>query len=93
MLHVDAPAAVQGDRLHDELVAAGLPVEEPPQLVGPRLRLVDLDESHRADVEAVVAAHDPPAPQPSPGEQRREAIRGASNLAQLKAALIDHDRG
>lgn len=75
MLRVDAPEAINGGVLQDELAAAGLDTE--PIVSGVWLLLSGLSEGDRAKAEQVVADHVPPEPgEPEPTAQDfLEAIR------------------
>jgi hypothetical protein len=60
MLTFPAPAIVDGDLLSEQLAAAGFP-EAVVTLVEGELRL-SIEDVHRAEVEPVVEAHNPPPP-------------------------------
>lgn len=85
-----APVPLNGDLLADELAAAGVPDPE-VALVGDEVQIIAPDDDrHRATVQQVVRAHNPPAPGPSPDPDAefRAAVEGATTLAALKAAIL-----
>lgn len=55
MLEVTAPSPLNGDMLRADLSAAGIATDA--LLVGDMLTLPDIDESHRAQVEPILAGH------------------------------------
>lgn len=85
-------AGVNTNKLHDELIAAGIV----PLLVeskdGTTWATFE-DGADDAAIAAVVAAHDPtPAPVVDPDAELSAAITAATTLAQLKAALTGANR-
>lgn len=85
MILVPAPPAIHGSALNDELAAAGIP-DADVVLVGGKLQ-INADETDRASVERIVAAHVPPLP-PVPRDEFRAAVQAATSIAELKAALL-----
>lgn len=63
MLALTAPALINGDRLRDELAAAGIVLDREDVVLVPGepsiLEIDPLNEDDRATVERVLAAHDP----------------------------------
>lgn len=90
MIELTPPADINGGVLHQEMVAAGLPLEDEDDVVlaDGMLRVRNLDESHRDAAQSVVDAHSPPPPPPDPDAELANAIEGASTLAELKDALL-----
>lgn len=86
MISVPVPHKIHGDRLTEELAAAGLPGAQ-VRVVGDRLE-VDAEGATEAKVQQVVAAHVPPPPPPNPQDEFRKAVEGATTLAALKAAIL-----
>lgn len=83
---------VNTNKLHDELIAAGIV----PLLVQSRdgtTWIMFDDGADEAAIAAVVAAHDPtPVPEVDPDAELVAAITAATTLAALKAALTGVNR-
>lgn len=81
-------------KLHDELLAAGVPLPlvdgcTPVQGRGNEIMLTVPDDADEQLIAAVVAAHDPTAvPAPDPDAELEAAIAAATTLEELKDALL-----
>lgn len=87
-LTLPKPAALHGERLADELVAAGFADAEVSDNGRGDIEVSGVSESDRDAVQAVVDAHAPPAPEPDPDDEFRAAVEAATSIADLKAALL-----
>lgn len=80
-------------RLHDELLAAGVPLPlvngcTPVQGRGDEIMLTVPDDADEQLIAAVVAAHDPtPAPPPDPDAELKAAIEAAQAKIERTATL------
>lgn len=86
MIVVTPPASYTGAGIQADLRAAGFPDAEVVAVVD-GLRVCGVTEADRSTVEAVVAAHVPPAAA-DPDEELAAAIASATSLDQLKKALL-----
>lgn len=83
MIEFTPPPEINGDILYEEMVAAGLPLQDEDDLAlaDGKLRVANLDESHRETAEEVIDAHDPPPPPPDPDAELANAITGVRDNA------------
>lgn len=80
------PAALHGDALTDELAAAGFTATV--YVSGDELVINGPADTDHDAVQAVIDAHVPPAPPPDPETEFRAAVKAATSIADLKAALL-----
>lgn len=87
------PDVIDGGVLERDLASAGYQ-DVSVHVSGDRLivNAADLDESSRDEVKNIIDAHVPDPPARDPQEDLRQAISAASNLQQLKDALLGKDR-
>lgn len=87
MLTFPVPAALNGDALAAELMAAGL--EAAVSVSGDQLVVDGPTQADRERVRAVIAAHVPPAATTTdPVDGLVAELSKASSVAQVKAALV-----
>jgi len=87
-LTYDLPAPPRLEKLHDELVAAGLVVDTYRNVPGSvRVAIVVADGTAPSAVTTVVAAHDPTTPSAREQQATADRTNAAAALTQLRTAI------